>query len=144
MSKKIICLLSVIVLLVPLFCGCKNTYSPIDEGRTFIKPEKFVFKTDFQRYPSDVKKITYTQTNISDEEVFVGDEVFLLMLKDGEWQHVKGKKEYESLLISVVIPPGDSASGSLNIEEYFYLPLEAGTYRIHDLCFYSEPFEIVE
>ena len=113
----------------------------------YVNPfdENFVFATEFEQYSGDIKTINYYVTNVSYETIAVGSGgVYLLIYKDNKWQFVDGKKEISIQFVGAILEPGDTITGTLNVEEYFYLPLESGTYCLYDFEYISKPFQIVE
>ena len=143
LCKGYVCLLLSIILIVPILCGCQNSYSPILEEDIPAVPQKFVFKTEFSQYPSDVKTIKYFKTNISGETISTGDGVYLCLFKDNKWQYVNGKREVEFQYTAFFLEPDDTIPFRFNLKEY-YFPLEPGQYFLCDGDYRSEPFEIIE
>lgn len=141
MVKKIVCLLLCLGLAASLLCGCKNRYIPKEEYKTL---ENLRFKTEFSVYPSNVKTIKYSYENVSDETDSIGDGVGLIRIEDNNRQHVAGKKKIEYRYVAIIIEPGKTHTGALDLEEHFYLPLEPGTYCLCYEEYHSEPFEIIE
>jgi len=103
------------------------------------------FVTEKKSYPSDDTVIRYSITNISDEEhgIAADDDCFSLhMLVDGEWKRVGTKIEQNYEALGQILQPDQTEERVIDLEKYFYLPLEKGTYRISVENLVSETFEI--
>ncbi|MFR8003557.1 MAG: immunoglobulin-like domain-containing protein [Hydrogeniiclostridium sp.] len=98
--------------------------------------EKVVMKTEYPEYPSDTKEIRLYISNQSDGEIGYEGYAFSLQKKvDGNWQDVAFKTDKNGQgpnfpAVAVVLDPKKTNEIVIELDTYFELPLEAGTYRI--------------
>lgn len=103
------------------------------------------FVTEKEIYSSDDTVIRYSITNIDDEEHSIAgdDDCFSLhMMVAGEWKRVGTKIEHNWNSLGKILNPNQTEEREINLEKYFYLPLEKGTYRISVDNLVSNTFEI--
>lgn len=124
--KKAVCFVLAVLLCV-CFAGCKKkSYS---EDKTTHNPA-FKIVTEKEKYGKDDEMINYTVTNISNEDITFGVGVQLSKKIDGEWKLVDYDKEVYFIEIAMILSPGEKAEKSIDLKEYYNLPLETGEYRI--------------
>ena len=107
--------------------------------------ERFNCVTEKDKYSAEDTVIRYTMTNISDNEAWINsdDNCFELQKRvDGKWKFVGEKVDHFWTEMAQQLPPKDSETREINLEEYFYLPLEKGEYRILIENIVSNTFEI--
>ena len=86
-----------------------------------------------ETYSIEDKVIKYSITNTSDfEQSIAGDDdcFSLQILVDGEWKRIGTKKEHYWNSLGLILPSGETEQREIDLDEYFNLPLEKGTYRI--------------
>lgn len=101
--------------------------------------------TEKKIYSIQDKVIKYSITNIDDEEhcVAADDDCFSLhMLVDGEWKRVGTKIEQNWNALAKILNPTQTEHREIDLEKYFNLPLEKGTYRLAVEHLVSNAFEI--
>lgn len=101
--------------------------------------------TEKDRYSAEDTVIRYTLTNISDNEAWINsdDNCFELQKKvDGKWKWVGTKVDQIWTDAAQLLPSNESETREINLQEYFYLPLEKGEYRILVENIVSNTFEI--
>lgn len=101
--------------------------------------------TENEEYSQDVTVIKYTLTNVTDEEAWINSDhaCFELQRKvDGVWKSVGTKEDHLWTELAQLLPAGESETREINLDEYFYLPLEEGTYRIEVEGIISNTFKI--
>lgn len=101
--------------------------------------------TEKDKYSAEDTVIRYTLTNISDNEAWINsdDNCFELQKKvDGKWKWVGTKVDQIWTDAAQLLPSNESETREINLQEYFYLPLEKGEYRILVENIVSNTFEI--
>lgn len=101
--------------------------------------------TEKEKYSVDDTVIQYTMTNISGEDVWINsdDTCFELQkLVDGKWKWVSPKFEHVWTDEALLLPANETETREINLDDYFYLPLEKGEYRIVIENIISNTFEI--
>lgn len=84
-------------------------------------------------------------TNISDDEAWINSDDNcweLNKLVDGKWKRVGEKIDRLWTDLAQLLPSKESEIRKINLDEYFYLPLEKGEYRIVVENIVSNTFEI--
>ena len=149
MKKKLrIYVILVLVLLAILFTlsACSENKNKLYDIQREIQPSaKVNCVTEKEKYSLDDTVIRYTITNISDEESRINsdDACFELQkLVDGEWKLVGEKVEHMWTDMAQLLLPNESETREIKLEDYFYLPLEKGEYRIVVENIISNTFEI--
>ena len=101
--------------------------------------------TDKEKYSKDDTVIRYTLTNVTNGDTWINSDHACFCLQkqvDGEWKEVGTKIDHYWTELAQLLPPGENETREINLEEYFYLPLEEGTYRIEVEGILSNTFEI--
>ena len=101
--------------------------------------------TEKEKYSKDDTIIRYTLTNVTDGEAWINsdDACFeLQVLIDDEWKWVGTKEDHYWTELAQLLPAGESETREIKLEDYFYLPLEKGVYRIEVEGIISNTFEI--
>ena len=107
--------------------------------------EALKFVTEKETYSIEDKVIKYSITNTSDfEQCIAGDDdcFSLHKLVEGKWKRVGTKKEHYWNALGLILNPNQTEQREIDLEEYFNLPLEKGTYRIVVENLTSNTFEI--
>lgn len=107
--------------------------------------ENIKVETEKDKYSADDKVIKYSITNTSDfEQCIAGDDdcFSLQMLVNDEWKRVGTKKEHYWNSLGLILPSSETEQREIDLDEYFNLPLEKGTYRIAVENLVSNTFEI--
>lgn len=123
----------------------KNSNSLFDISYEPYSLDTLKFITEKEIYSSSDTVIRYSITNVDDEEHSIAgdDDCFSLhMLVDGEWKRVGTKIEHNWNSLGEILDPNQTEEREIDLEKYFYLPLEKGTYRIAMDSLVSETFEI--
>lgn len=145
--KKLCIFLIVIVLTFLSACTAekkleKNKLFDINNNSYYDSLE---FKTEKKIYSKDDKVIKYYVKNITEDESYINSDhgcFELHMLVDGEWKSVGTKIDVYWTEVALVLPPNQVEKREINLEEYYHLPLDEGTYRICIEGLLSETFEI--
>lgn len=98
-----------------------------------ISSEALKIVIEKETYSIEDKVIKYSITNTSDfEQSIAGDDdcFSLQILVDGEWKRIGTKKEHYWNSLGLILPSGETEQREIDLDEYFNLPLEKGTYRI--------------
>lgn len=101
--------------------------------------------TEKEKYSAEDTIIRYTMTNITNEDAWINsdDNCFELQKRvDGKWKWVGTKVDQIWTDLAQLLPPNETETREINLEEYFYLPLEKGEYRILIENIVSNTFEI--
>ncbi len=143
--KKIL-VISLVLLLLVSVVGCnakENKLTDLNE-ELYYEPKGMSFTTEKTEYSTDVKEISYTIVNTSSEEHCVsGDQHFELHYKtENGWKMVNYNRDVMFNAIALILKSGEQVKHTLNLEEYYNLPLQAGEYRITDECMISNTFTI--
>ena len=143
MGKRLLGLILVLSVLLLSSCGQKeNKYYKLKGEFQTSKTLKIVTKESFD---GDCKVIDYYITNIGFEEHSIsGDENCFVLHKlvDGEWKRVGTKNNHEWTLAALILEPHQTEERQIKLEDYFYLPLESGEYRIAVGEYLSNTFKI--
>lgn len=102
--------------------------------------------TEKETYSIEDKVIKYSITNVDDKEHSIAgdsDCFSLHILVDGEWKQVGTKSEHYWNSLAQILNPNQIVQREINLEEYFNLPLDKGTYRIAVENLVSNTFEIL-
>ena len=141
--KKIFVLLF-LVIFVFSGCGKENKLFDLDE-KHYYTTDALKFVTEKENYSTKDTIITYSITNISKQEHSIAADdncIELHKLQDGKWKTVGVKTDQNWNALARILYPGEVEKRNLNLEDYFYLPLEKGTYRLSVEYLLSEPFVI--
>lgn len=144
MKKRIVLFLLTAMIFTFSACGVReNKLMDINE-ELYYEIKKLSFTTEKAEYSTDVKEIKYTIINISSKESCVsGDHHFELHYKTNDgWKMVNYKKDVCFNAIARILKPGETVNYTLDLEEYYYLPLPAGEYRLTDEYCVSKSFKI--
>lgn len=98
-----------------------------------------------ETYSIEDKVIKYSITNTDDKEHSIAgdsDCFSLHMLVDGEWKRVGTKSEHYWNSLAQILNPNQTEQREINLDEYFNLPLDKGTYRIVVENLVSNTFEV--
>ena len=121
----------------------KNKLYDIDREMHFYEGVKCV--TEKEKYSAEDTVIRYTMTNITSEDAWINSDDACFELQkwvDGRWKWVGTKIEHCWTEAALLLPPNESETREINLDEYFYLPLEKGEYRILIENIVSNTFEI--
>ena len=141
--KRLVGLFLVITMLLLLSaCGGNRLVDINDE--LYYEDKDLSFTTEKAEYSTDVKEIKYTITNVSSGEgVVSGDQHFELQYKtDDGWKMVCYKKDVAFNDFALILKPNQSVNYTIDLEEYYNLPLKAGEYRLTDEYLVSKTFKI--
>ena len=131
MKKLSVIFIAIILLVLSACSGNKNKLYDIQHqipNYTDIK-----CTTEKEIYSADDTVIRYTITNVTEDESWINSDnacFELQKLVDGSWKSVGTKKDHFWTEMAQLLPPGSSETREINLDEYFYLPLEKGEYRI--------------
>lgn len=141
--KRISVIFLVMFLIFLSSCSKNNKFFDINYE---IYPSKTLsIITDKEKYSFDDTVIRYRITNISNEEGSIpGDDrnFNLEKLVNGEWKQVCKKIDYDIYYTAQILYPNETVQREIKLEDYFYLPLEKGVYRISVDGIVSNSFEI--
>ena len=107
--------------------------------------ENIKIVTEKKVYSLKDKIIKYSITNVDGEEhsIAADDDCFSLhMLFDGEWKRVGTKNDHNWNSLAQILNPNQTEEREINLDEYFNLPLDKGTYRVAVENLVSNTFEI--
>ncbi len=142
--KKLVIIFVVMTLFTLSACsGNKNKLYDIEREMHIYESVKCV--TEKEKYSAEDTVIRYTMTNISDKEAWINsdDNCFELQKQvDGKWKRVGTKVDQIWTDLAQLLPSNESETREINLQEYFYLPLEKGEYRIVVENIVSNTFEI--
>lgn len=148
MKKKLyvpITLALIFAILVTLSACSVHKNKLYDIEREMHISESIKCITEKEKYSADDTVIRYTMTNISGEDTWINsdDACFELQkLVEGQWKWVSPKFEHVWNDAALLLPPNKTETREINLQEYFYLPLEKGEYRIVVENIASNTFEI--
>ncbi len=111
----------------------------------YYKSGNLKFSFEKERLAADEKVIRYCITNIGEKEnAIAGDsECFELQkLVDGEWKAVGTKIDHYWTEPALILPPDAVEEREIDLEKYFFLPLDKGEYRISVEYLVSHSFEV--
>ena len=148
--KRLSIVFIALALLLLAACGenvkeTQKTNSLYDLSYEISVYENIKIVTEKEKYTTEDKVIRYTITNVSEEDGWINSshDCFTLHKKvDGEWKRVGTKIEHAWTEMALCLPAGESETREINLDEYFYLPLEKGEYRIVVENIVSDIFEI--
>lgn len=158
--KKAISLLMTFVLALGLIgCNGQETQNPaasddsyaketnrlVDLTTEFDSSENVKIVTEKETYSVNDTVIGYSITNISDVEQYIaGDDTCFCLHKlvDGKWKRVETKGEHCWNSLGLIMNPNQTEKREIQLDQYFYLPLENGEYRIAVESLISNTFEI--
>ncbi len=143
--KKILAF-SLGLLLMTFIIGCstkENKLIDLNE-KLYYAPNGISFTTEKTEYSTDVKEISYTIVNTSSGEKGIsGDQHFELHYKTEKgWKMVNYNRDVMFNDLARILKPNEQVSYTLELEEYYNLPLQAGEYRITDEYMVSNTFII--
>ncbi len=133
----------IVIMLITLSACSRNKLFDINY-ETYSSNE-LNFVTEKESYSSDDTVIRYSITNVSENEsAIAGDRncFSLHKLVDGEWKQVAPKIDYGCTYEALILYPNQTETREIDLEKYYHLPLEKGTYRIAMESKVSKPFEI--
>lgn len=141
--KKIKSFLSIVFALLILSSCAEKQNALLDLDKEIIQSENFSFETEYNEYSNDVKTISYTITNICDEQLGFSTYEFELQYKTDEgWKEVAFKKDMSFFALATILNPGETIKDEIQLDEYYYLPLTPGEYRIVKDSFVSNVFKV--
>ena len=148
MKKKLYIPITIMLVFTILFtfsaCSMhKNKLYDIDRETHFYEGVKCV--TEKEKYSAEDTVIRYTMTNITNEDAWINSDDACFELQkwvDGRWKWVGTKVDHYWTDAALLLPPNESETREINLDEYFYLPLEKGEYRILIENIVSNTFEI--
>ncbi len=121
----------------------KNKLYDVEREIHIYESVKCVIEKD--KYSAEDTVIRYTMTNISDKEAWINSDNNCFELQkqvDGKWKRVGTKVDQIWTDAAQLLPSNESETREINLQEYFYLPLEKGEYRILVENILSNTFEI--
>ena len=128
-----------------MLSACSNANELADINRDTTSSKKLEFVTEKEKYSKEDTVIRYSVTNITDkEQAIAGDEncFTLEKLVDGEWMWVGTKIDHAWNALAMILPPGQTETREIDLQEYFHLPLDKGEYRIVMEGMYSNSFTV--
>jgi len=142
--KKLSVIFVVIVLLMVSACS-QNSNKLFDINHNTYSSDTLKFVTEKESYSFNDTVIRYFITNIDDKEhsIAADDNCFSLhKLENGEWKRVGTKIDHAWNSLALILEPNQTEVREIDLVNYFYLPLEKGTYRISVESLISNTFEI--
>ena len=142
--KKISVILVAVVLLALSACSFSRNKLYDINGNVYVS-DNLKIVTEKEKYTSDDTVIRFSITNISNEEHWINPDnacFELHRLVDDEWKCVGTKAEHSWTEMAMLLPSGETDTREINLDEYFYLPLESGEYRISVEGMISNTFEV--
>ena len=131
MGKRLLGFILVLSVLLLSSCGQKeNKYFKLKGEFQTSKTLKIVTKESFEENRT---VIDYYISNVGFEEHSIAgdDNCFELhKLVDGEWKRVGTKTDHAWNSIALILEPHQVEERQIKLDDYFYLPLESGEYRI--------------
>ena len=148
--KRLSIVFIALALLLLVACGesaeeIKNVNKLYDLSYEISAYENIKITTEKEKYTADDTIIRYTITNVSEENGWINSshDCFTLHKKvDGVWKGVGTKIEHAWTEMALCLPAGVSETREIKLDDYFYLPLEKGEYRIVVENLVSNTFEI--
>ena len=120
----------VCILLTLTSCSEKKN-KLLDFNGEVAPPTDVIFETEYREYSTDTETIAYVITNVTDGEIPIDMYTFDLQYKTADgWKSVCFKTEVYFPYPALILKPNESYRHELVLDEYYYLPLEAGEYRI--------------
>ena len=142
--KKLSVILVALVLL--LLSACSEGNNPIYDFDGEINAySEIKIVTEKEKYTADDTIIRYTITNTGAFDAWINSDhgCFTLHKKvDGVWKGVGTMIEHAWTDMALCLPAGVSETREIKLDDYFYLPLESGEYRIVVENIVSNTFEI--
>ena len=142
--KKISILFVVMTLLLLSACSA-NRNKLFEISYQAEVSDKLEFVTEKEKYSAEDTTIHFTITNISEQEQTIAADsgcFSLEKLENGEWKRVGTKIEHAWNSLALILPPKATEEREINLDEYFYLPLDKGEYRITVERMASNTFEV--
>lgn len=143
--KRIVLYFVSLVLLFTL-CACNSTKNKLyDLDREMHIYEGVKCVTEKEKYSAEDTVIRYTMTNITSEDAWINSDDACFELQkwvDGRWKWVGTKIEHCWTEAALLLPPNKTETREIKLQDYFYLPLEKGEYRILIENIVSNTFEI--
>lgn len=141
--KKIKSFLSIVFALLILSSCAEKQNALLDLEKEITQSENFSFETECTEYSNDVKTISYTVTNTCDEQLGFSTYEFELQYKTNNgWKEVAFKKDTSFFSLATILNPSETIKDEIQLDEYYYLPLTPGEYRIVKDSFVSNVFKI--
>ncbi len=143
--KKILAISLVLLFLISTVgCSAKENKLTDLKEELYYTSKGLSFATEKTEYSIDVKEISYTIINTSSgEQSISGDQYFELHYKtENGWKMVNYNKEVMFNDLARILKPNEQVSYTLDLEEYYNLPLQAGEYRITVEYMVSNTFTI--
>ena len=140
--KKLLALSLAILLLFLTGCQANKLH---DVEYEVSSSSSLEIKTEKEVYSKEDTVIRYSITNISDSEASINSDkacFTLHKLVGDEWKWVETKIEHYWTSLALIMPSGAYEMREINLEEYFNLPLDEGTYRICIETDVSNTFEV--
>ena len=134
-----------IVIVLTLLSSCSKENKLFDIDYKVYTYDSIRFATEKEVYSKDDTVIKYYIENISNDEACINSDsncFSLHILVDSQWKEVGKKVDSEWTELGLILEPGQTEEREINLEEYYYLPLPEGTYRICMEGELSENFEI--
>ena len=148
MKKKLyvpIIMMLVVTILFTLSACSVHKNKLYDIEREIHTYEGVICVTEKENYSVDDTVIRYSVTNVSNEESGMNSDsncFELHKLVDGKWKRVGTKKDHYWTDLALILMPNQVETREINLDDYFYLPLEKGEYRIVVENIVSNTFEI--
>lgn len=141
--KKLLALSLAFLLL--FLTGCQNANKLHNIEYEVSSSSSLEIKTEKDTYSSEDTIIRYSITNTSDNEQSIAADSYcftLHKLDDGEWKWVGTKNEHAWNSLALIMPSGAYEVREIDLNEYYNLPLDKGTYRICIESLVSNTFEV--
>ncbi len=122
-----------IVMIIIILSACTDTNKLYDINRETYTSDTIKIVTEKEAYSVDDTVIRYSITNISNEESGINSDsncFELHKLVDGKWKLVGEKADHYWTDLALILEPNDTVIREIKLDDYFYLPLEKGEYRI--------------
>ena len=142
---KKLSIIFVAIILVTLTACSANKNKLFDITREITAYDSVIILTEKENYSFEDTVIRYTITNTSDEDAWINDDdacFELHKLVDGKWKLVGTKVDHSWTEAALLLPPKESVTREIKLEDYYYLPLEEGVYRIVVENIVSDTFEV--
>ncbi len=142
MKKLVVFLLVAIILTLS---GCSKEENKLYRLKGEYETSKDLQVIAHREYSLEDTELNYYITYLGDEEGAVADDhncFELHKLVDGKWKRVGTKVNQEWNDMALVMEPHQVDERKIELDDYFYLPLEAGEYRIAVGTYLSNVFTI--
>ena len=142
MKKLVVFLLVVMVLTLS---GCSKEENKLYRLKGEYETSEDLRIVAHKEYSAEDTKLDYYITYLGDGEGCVADDhncFELHKLVDGKWKRVGTKVNQEWNDMALVMEPHQVDERKIELDDYFYLPLEAGEYRIAVGTYLSNVFTI--